>query len=63
VNLLGVKFTTELRTKLWHKLASAWKPACMEKIYSECGLEQLSEKIDLILEGKITGRIVVNLDT
>jgi putative YhdH/YhfP family quinone oxidoreductase len=62
VNLLGVKFTPELRTKIWNKLASTWKPGCLDKIYSECRLEELNEKFDLILDGKITGRIVVNLE-
>jgi acrylyl-CoA reductase (NADPH) len=64
VNLLGISSshcTMELRTKIWNKLASTWKPEGLEQIYSECSLEGLSEKIDLILEGKITGRVVVNL--
>jgi hypothetical protein len=52
----------ELRTKIWKKLASTWKPDCLEQIYSVCTLQELSEKIDLILEGKIAGRVVVNLE-
>jgi hypothetical protein len=36
----------ELRTKIWNKLASIWKPEVLEQIYSECVLQELSDKID-----------------
>lgn len=65
VNLLGLSSShcqMELRTKIWNKLASTWKPDALNQIYTECSLEELSGKIDLILEGKITGRVVVNLE-
>jgi acrylyl-CoA reductase (NADPH) len=65
VNLLGLSSSNckmELRSKVWNKLASTWKPDCLNQIYTECSLEELSGKIDLILEGKITGRIVVDLE-
>ncbi len=32
----------------------------MNKIYDECSLQELDEKINLILQGKIMGRILVN---
>jgi putative YhdH/YhfP family quinone oxidoreductase len=65
VNLLGLSSshcTMELRTKIWNKLAADWKPECLAQMYKECRLEELSGKFDLILNGKITGRIVVNLE-
>jgi len=51
----------DLRLKIWQKLANEWKPDCLNEIYSECSLEELSDKIDSILQGQITGRIVVKL--
>jgi putative YhdH/YhfP family quinone oxidoreductase len=65
VNLLGLSSShcaMELRNEIWAMLASTCKPDCLNQIYSECSLENLSEKIDLILEGKITGRVVVDLE-
>lgn len=50
-----------IRNILWNKLASEWKPNSLNQIVSECSLEELDEKIDLILNGNITGRIVVKL--
>lgn len=64
VNLLGINSAEtpmNLRLKIWGKLANEWKPNCLAEIYSECSLEQLSEKIDLILQGQITGRVVVKI--
>ncbi len=65
VKLIGidsVHCAKELKIKVWNKLGNVWKPAMLDKMYSECGLDDLSEHIDLILEGKITGRVVVNLE-
>ena len=64
VNLLGINSAEtpmNLRLKIWQKLANEWKPDCLHETYEECSLEQLNDKIDLILQGQITGRIVVKL--
>lgn len=64
VNLLGINSAEtlmDLRLKIWNKLAKEWKPNCLDDIFTECSLEQLSDKIDLILQGQITGRVVVKL--
>jgi len=64
VNLLGIasaETPMELRLLLWNKLADEWKPEMLNQIYSECSLEDLNEKINLILEGKITGRVLVKI--
>jgi acrylyl-CoA reductase (NADPH) len=63
VSLLGVDsveipMTTRIRT--WQKLAHDWK-LDLSGIVSECALEELSPKIDLILKGGIRGRVVVDL--
>ena len=63
VSLLGVDsveipMNTRLRT--WQKLAQDWK-LDLSGFVSECALEELSPKIDLILKGGIRGRVVVDL--
>ena len=65
VNLLGINSAEtpmDLRKIIWQKLAGEWKINLLNKITTECSLEDLNEKIDFILDGKITGRILVNLD-
>jgi acrylyl-CoA reductase (NADPH) len=62
VSLLGVDsveipMNTRLRT--WQKLAHDWK-FDLSGFVSECALEELSPKIDLILKGGIRGREVVD---
>ena len=65
VNLLGIDSLhcpAEIRMLLWEKLAGVWKPATLETICTECGLEEIDEKIDLMLKGRLTGRTVINLE-
>ncbi len=49
------------RSRIWDKLANEWKPDILDEIYKEVSLEELLTEIDLILEGKQTGRVIVNL--
>lgn len=51
----------QLRTKIWEKLADAWKPAQLESMHTGIGLAELDKKIDLILQGKLKGRTLVKL--
>lgn len=63
VSLLGidsVECSMERRLKAWNKIAGEWKLENLDFLYSECSLENLGDKIEAILKGKITGRIVVN---
>jgi acrylyl-CoA reductase (NADPH) len=65
VNLLGIDSAMcpkEIRTILWQKIATIWKIPTLDLICIECSLEEMDEKINLMLAGKITGRVVVNLD-
>jgi putative YhdH/YhfP family quinone oxidoreductase len=62
VSLLGinsVECPMEIRLLLWNKLAHEWKVDSCGGLVSECTLEELDPKIDLILAGKIRGRVVV----
>lgn len=51
-----------VRSKLWNKIANEWRVENLADIYTECSLEELNSKIDLMLNGKSYGRILVNLE-
>ncbi len=64
ISLVGISaqnYPMNLRKSLWKKLADAWKPNDLLNIYKEIRLEELSENIDLILQGKLKGRTIVKL--
>jgi putative YhdH/YhfP family quinone oxidoreductase len=64
VNLLGIDSATcpmELRKQVWKKLADDWRPEALIMISREISLEALPEHIHLLLEGKIRGRMYINL--
>jgi putative YhdH/YhfP family quinone oxidoreductase len=66
VNLLGINSAEtpmSLRKVIWQKLSNEWNLIDLDEIITECSLEELDEKINLILDGKITGRILVNLNS
>ena len=65
VNLLGIDSATgsmEERKVIWSRLVDEWRPTMLEVIGSEIEMDQLPEKINLILKGKIRGRVVVNME-
>lgn len=49
------------RTEIWSRMADAWKPDTLNKIYRDCTIEDLPGEVDEILKGTQTGRLVVNL--
>ena len=64
VNLLGIETATHPmpeRILVWEKLANEWKIDHFDQIGEFIKLEELSENIDKILAGKISGRKVVTL--
>lgn len=64
VSLLGinsVECPMSTRLLMWQRLSAEWKVDFSGGLISECPLEELDSKIDLILAGKIRGRVVVNL--
>jgi acrylyl-CoA reductase (NADPH) len=66
VSLLGVdsaECPDELRVEAWHMLANDWKPHNLFQIARTCNLEGLEEKIHMILAGRLSGRVVVDLFT
>jgi acrylyl-CoA reductase (NADPH) len=50
------------RQKIWDLLGDAWKVDNLFDLCEEIGLEGLDHHIELILQGKQKGRVVVNLD-
>lgn len=50
-----------LRHQIWHRLAGPWKPDDLERMATFVELPELPPRIDAILAGQITGRVVVNV--
>jgi acrylyl-CoA reductase (NADPH) len=66
VNLLGIETSQcspEIRNEMWKRLSGEWKSSKLASIASECSLEQLEAKIELILQGKVKGRVVVVINS
>ena len=50
------------RLRVWEKLASEWKAANLDSLATEISLDALDHHIALILQGKLKGRVIVNLE-
>lgn len=64
ITLIGIdaaECPLALRQTIWDKLGQEWKLPMLAELSTEISLEQLSEHIDLILQGKIKGRMVVKV--
>ena len=65
VGLLGIDSQNcpmNQRQQVWQELAAAWRPEALASLADEVDLEGLDPKIDQILAGGLTGRVVVNLN-
>lgn len=65
ITLTGIAsqdYPMSLREKVWNKLANEWKPEQLSETGIEINLEELNDKIDLMLKGKLKGRTVLNLE-
>jgi acrylyl-CoA reductase (NADPH) len=47
------------RIELWQRMATVWKPACLDKIATEVDLAHVGPRIEEILAGRIMGRVLV----
>lgn len=62
VNLLGIdsaETPTEIRREVWRRLSAEWKPDTLQDLSTEISLEQLDDYLDMIVEGKTRGRVIV----
>jgi hypothetical protein len=50
------------RVRVWEKLSNEWKPENLADLAIEITLNELNEKIDLILKGKLKGRTILNME-
>lgn len=65
VSLIGVSsqnYPMKDRERTWVKLSEDWKPDNLSNICTEISLNDLNEKIDLILKGGLKGRTIINME-
>ena len=65
VQLLGIDSSqcpASERRELWDAIAGPWKPDRLAWMASECSLRDLNSRIDEMMQGRITGRVVINLE-
>ena len=64
VRLIGIdsqKCPMPIRQKIWQKIASEWKIAWLQTITTEASLDELNNKIDLMLQRKHIGRTIIRM--
>jgi len=64
VSLLGVDSVNcpkDLRLKIWSKLANEWKVERLDQVVTEVTLQELDPYIERILDGRQSGRVVIDL--
>jgi putative YhdH/YhfP family quinone oxidoreductase len=64
VALLGINSASTpmaIRKTIWQELSTGWKPSDLNALSRECRLEDLEPSINAILDGAITGRVLINL--
>jgi len=65
ISLIGIdsqNYPMADREIVWNKLAKNWKPDNLMEVYNEISFTELSDNIDLILDGKLKGRTVLDLE-
>jgi len=64
VSLVGIDSANcpmNVRLQVWEKMSKEWKLEHLDYLTSEIALEELDHNIELILQGKQKGRVVVDL--
>ena len=64
ISLIGVSsqnYPQPQRSDLWNKLSNEWKLNNLTDLFTEITLDDLKTSINMILEGKLRGRTIVNL--
>ncbi|NPD84022.1 YhdH/YhfP family quinone oxidoreductase [Lentimicrobium sp. L6] len=64
ISLIGIdsqNYPMKYRTKVWKQLAQAWKPAQIADTCTEITIDEVQEKIKLMLQGKLKGRTIIKM--
>ena len=64
ITLIGISaqnYPMSFRKKLWKKLGNEWKPDNLLELYHEIALDEVTNAIDLMLQGKLKGRTIVKM--
>jgi len=62
ISLIGIDSQNcpgSIREKIWGKLSGEWKPSKMMDIYKEISLEDLPSSIEMMLGGRMRGRVII----
>lgn len=65
ISLIGISsqnYPLESRISVWNKLANEWKPGNLLELFTEISLYELENAIELILQGKLKGRTIINMN-
>ena len=57
----SVECSKDLRKEIWNNLANDWKTETLKDTIEEISLEDVSSKIDQMLESNLKGRVIINL--
>jgi len=63
--LIGISaqnYPTKFRLSLWTKLANEWKPENLSELFTEIRLDELDNNIDLMKNGNLKGRTIINMN-
>ena len=64
ISLIGIdsqNYPMKYRKQVWNKLAKEWKVENLEENTTTITFDQLSEKLNLMLEGKLKGRTILKV--
>jgi len=64
VTLIGIdsaKCPMHTRRQIWQKLAEDWKLPDLDSFANECTLPDITVQVELMLHGRQTGRVIVNM--
>lgn len=64
ITLIGIdsqNYPMAYRTKVWDKLANNWKPKQLNHTCHEIKLEDVKQKIELMLKGQLKGRTIIKI--
>jgi len=65
VSLIGINSQSasmDFREMIWEKLSEDWKPGSLTQLCREISYAELSNHIDLMLDGKLKGRTILDLE-